>query len=151
MDKKEYITVYEADDGTRFRDKKLCGEYEELLSSLRKYHISYAPDLTEGRYMKKSIDILVDSSKVDRSMMEYLCSLKFGCPIQFVMGFISRNTVMPAWTIREEDVDRLMDGAVFVYLDTQGVSDNLASYLDRRLRKVVKLSNWQGDFMEVFE
>ena len=60
---KQTVTVYTAEDGTKFLSKTECSEYEiiqkEALEHIKYYNIYYQPDLTETGQMTKCLRVAV--------------------------------------------------------------------------------------------
>lgn len=82
---KKEVTVFEAKDQTLFRTKSEAEEYDNLLEKLQRMHlysVSYAPDLTEGRGLTKSMYVI---SNDELSIRQYLYN-KFGSPMSLVQG-----------------------------------------------------------------
>ena len=65
------ITVWEAEDGTTFEDKKNCERYEDQLKCVQFFRVSYNPDLTEtGNFKTHTYFVVYSRCGYNKAILE---------------------------------------------------------------------------------
>lgn len=96
----EKVTVYRAEDGTIFEEKKDCEKYEADIKAREKktsyWSVSCKPDLTEGRGLNSLMLLEVYGPEYDADLwVKDYCYRNLGRPIAFVQGV----SATPNWTV----------------------------------------------------
>jgi len=97
----ETVKSYISTDGIPFNTKEACLQHEERIKNIKYFRVAHAPDLIEGRGLKKRIVIAVHALSDHEVYVEHFCYAMFGNRHAFVMGHYGSNAMTYNWAATE--------------------------------------------------
>ena len=135
----ETVKSYISTDGITFNTREACLQHEERIKNVKYFRVAHAPDLTEGRGLKKRIIIAVHALSDHEVYVEHFCYAMFGNRHAFVMGHYGSNAMVYNWAATEINSETLEGQTVKYRIEDANVSEYIWEDSVRSEKDIVEL------------
>lgn len=141
----ETVKRYISTDGIPFNTKEACLQHEERIKNIKYFSVAHAPDLTEGRGLKKRIVIAVHALSDHEVYVEHFCYAMFGNRHAFVMGHYGSNAMTYNWAATEINSETLAGQTVKYRIEDANVSEYIWEDSVRSEKDIVELKRLERE------
>lgn len=138
------IRGYISTDGIPFNTREACLQHEERLKNVKYFRVAHAPDLHEGRGLKKRIVIAVHALSDHEVYVEHFCYAMFGNRHAFVMGHYGSNAMVYNWAAAEINSKALEGQTIKYRIEDANVSEYIWEDSVRSEKDIVELKRLEG-------